>query len=399
MIDFTNTEVAFGMKTNADLQQSRLLFATLSSPRVVGALKNVTLASLALRLPIKGIVKATVFRQFCGGETIEECQHQIDRLAEGQVGAILDYSVEGKAQESDFDRTLRTTNGTIEFAAANADVPFSVFKPTGLGSIAIYEKVSLGQSLSEKEAVAWERTKARYDEIFAKAHELGVLVMVDAEESWIQPAVDELVIHYMKKYNGERALVYNTAQLYRHDRLQQLKDALALAQKEGFVYGVKIVRGAYMEKERERAAKKGYADPIQPNKAATDRDYNAAVDLILNNLDHMAVVFGTHNEQSVKLAAEKMASLNLLPGDPRVFVAQLFGMSDHISFNAAAHGMNVAKYLPFGPVKDVLPYLFRRAEENTSVEGQTGRELSLIQKEFKRRKQAIDHSNSNQPVK
>ena len=388
MIDFTNTEVAFGMKTNADLQQSRLLFATLSSPGVVGAFKNVILAALAMRLPIKSFVKATVFRQFCGGETIEECQHQIDRLAEGQVGAILDYSVEGKAQESDFDRTLRTTIRTMEFAVANADVPFSVFKPTGLGSIDIYEKVSLGQSLSEKEAAAWERTKTRYHGIFAKANELGVPVMVDAEESWIQPAVDELVIHYMKQYNGQRALVYNTAQLYRHDRFQQLKDALALAQKEGFIYGVKIVRGAYMEKERERAARNGYADPIQPNKSATDRDYNASVDLILSNLDHMAVVFGTHNENSIKLAAEKMASLNLLPGDPRVFVAQLFGMSDHISFNAAAHGMNVAKYLPFGPLKDVLPYLFRRAEENTSVEGQTGRELSLIQKEVKRRKHA-----------
>jgi proline dehydrogenase len=388
MIDFTNTKVAFGMKTNADLKQSRLLFASLKSARVVGMLKNITLAALAIRLPIKGIVKATVFRQFCGGETIEECQRQIDRLAKGKVGAILDYSVEGKAEESDFDRTMQTTIETMEFAEANDDVPLSVFKPTGLGNIGIYEKVSLGDKLNETEKVAWAHTKSRYSKIFAKANELGVPVMVDAEESWIQPAVDELVIHYMKKYNGEHALVYNTAQLYRHDRLQQLKDALALAQKEGFIYGVKIVRGAYMEKERERAAKKGYEDPIQPNKAATDSDYNAAVDLILNNLDHMAVVFGTHNEQSIQLAAEKMAALGIPPSDSRVLVAQLFGMSDHISFNAAAYGMNVAKYLPFGPVKDVLPYLFRRAEENTSVEGQTGRELSLIQEEVKRRKQA-----------
>jgi len=388
MIDFTNTEVAFGMKTNADLQQSKLLFSTLSSPNVVSVLKNLTLASLALRLPIKGIVKATVFRQFCGGETIAECQKQIDRLSEGKVGAILDYSVEGKAQESDFDRTLQTTLETIKFAKDNAFVPFGVFKPTGLGSIEIYEKISLGKTLSATEQKAWERTLERFAAVFELANELQVPVMVDAEESWIQQAIDEVVIGFMKTYNRERALVYNTAQLYRHDRLAHLKGSLELAKKENFIYGVKIVRGAYMEKERERAARKGYQDPIQPSKKATDDDYNAAIDLILDHLDHMAVVIGTHNEQSVQRAAEKMKAKNIALNDSRVHVAQLFGMSDHISFNAANLGMNVAKYLPFGPVKDVLPYLFRRAEENTSVEGQTGRELTLIQNEVKRRKSA-----------
>ncbi|CAI8156668.1 MAG: Proline dehydrogenase [Cryomorphaceae bacterium] len=386
MIDFSNTEIAFKMKTNMDLRQSKLLFSTLSSPSVVSALKSMTLASLSLRLPIKGMVKATVFRQFCGGESVGECTPQIARLAEGHVGAILDYSVEGKAQEADFDRTLATTIETLEYAQNNGDVPFGVFKPTGLGSIDIYEKVSLGNPLTQEEQNSWDNTLVRWRRIIEKANELGVPVMIDAEESWIQPAVDDLAIEYMRTYNQGKAIVYNTAQLYRHDRLAQLKDALELAKKEGFIYAVKIVRGAYMEKERERASRMGYASPIQPDKASTDKDYNAALTLILNHLNHMAVVIGTHNENSVALAAELLSEQGYPLDHVHVHVAQLFGMSDHISFNAAAAGLNTAKYLPFGPVRDVLPYLFRRAEENTSVEGQTGRELSLIQKELERRK-------------
>lgn len=386
MIDFSNTEIAFKMKTNMDLRQSKLLFSTLSSPSVVSALKSMTLASLRLHLPIKGLVKATVFRQFCGGESVGECTPQIARLSEGHVGAILDYSVEGKAQEEDFDRTLATTIETLEYAQNNADVPFGVFKPTGLGSMDIYEKVSLGNPLTQEEQKSWDNTLERWRRIIEKANELGVPVMVDAEESWIQPAVDDLAIQYMRTYNQGKAIVYNTAQLYRHDRLAQLTDALELAKNEGFIYAVKIVRGAYMEKERERASRLGYASPIQPDKASTDKDYNAALTLILNHLSHMAVVIGTHNENSVALAATLLSEQGHPLDHAHVHVAQLFGMSDHISFNAAAAGLNTAKYLPFGPVRDVLPYLFRRAEENTSVEGQTGRELSLIQKELKRRK-------------
>lgn len=385
MLDFTNTEVAFAMKTNNDLRQSKLLFSTLSSPSTVGFLKNLTMLSLKAHLPIKGIIKATVFRQFCGGETIPACEPQIQRLAEGNVKAILDYSVEGKASEADFDRTMRTTIETIKFAQNHAHIPFGVFKPTGLGSIEIYAKVSAGETLSEKEAAAWERTKDRWSQIFDAGTAHNVPVMVDAEESWIQPAIDQLCIDFMRQYNREKAMVYNTAQMYRHDRIGQLKDALELAKSEGFIYGVKTVRGAYMEKERARAAKMGYEDPINPTKAATDRDYDAASDLILSNIDHMAGMFGTHNENSVAFVAQRMEELGIAKDDRRVFVAQLFGMSDHISFNAANSGMNVAKYLPFGPVKDVMPYLFRRAEENTSVEGQTGRELNLIQLELGRR--------------
>ena len=388
MIDFTNTEVAFKMKTKNDLRQSKLLFATLSSPQVVQTLKGLTLASLFLKLPIKGIVKATVFRQFCGGESVEECQPQIDRLAEGNVQAILDYSVEGKAEEADFDRTLETTLDTIRFAQNNPGVPFGVFKPTGVGAIEWYEKVSLKQELSAEESESWARVLARWEKIFMLASEMKIPVMIDAEESWIQPVVDELAFRFMAKYNTQTPIVYNTAQLYRHDRLEQLKMALARAKEEGFIYGVKIVRGAYMEKERKRAEAKGYTDPIQPNKAATDRDYNAALELILSNLEHMAVVVGTHNEASIELAATLMTKHSIAFDSQRVYVAQLFGMSDHISFNAANSGLNVAKYLPFGPVKDVLPYLFRRAEENTAVEGQTGRELGLLTKELDRRKNA-----------
>ena len=388
MIDFTNTEVAFKMKTKNDLRQSKLLFATLSSPQVVQTLKGLTLASLFLKLPIKGIVKATVFRQFCGGESVEECQPQIDRLAEGNVQAILDYSVEGKAEEADFDRTLETTLDTIRFAQNNPGVPFGVFKPTGVGAIEWYEKVSLKQELSAEESESWARVLARWEKIFMLASEMKIPVMIDAEESWIQPVVDELAFDFMAKYNTQTPIVYNTAQLYRHDRLDQLKMALTRAKEEGFIYGVKIVRGAYMEKERKRAEAKGYTDPIQPNKAATDRDYNAALELILSNLEHMAVVVGTHNEASIELAATLMTKHSIAFDSQRVYVAQLFGMSDHISFNAANSGLNVAKYLPFGPVKDVLPYLFRRAEENTAVEGQTGRELGLLTKELDRRKNA-----------
>ena len=388
MIDFTNTEVAFKMKTKNDLRQSKLLFATLSSPQVVQTLKGLTLASLFLKLPIKGIVKATVFRQFCGGESVEECQPQIDRLAEGNVQAILDYSVEGKAEEADFDRTLETTLDTIRFAQNNPGVPFGVFKPTGVGAIEWYEKVSLKQELSAEESESWARVLARWEKIFMLASEMKIPVMIDAEESWIQSVVDELAFGFMAKYNTQTPIVYNTAQLYRHDRLEQLKMALARAKEEGFIYGVKIVRGAYMEKERKRAEAKGYTDPIQPNKAATDRDYNAALELILSHIDYMTVVVGTHNEDSVALTATLMRKHGIAFDSRKVYVAQLFGMSDHISFNAANSGLNVAKYLPFGPVKDVLPYLFRRAEENTSVEGQTGRELGLITKELDRRKNA-----------
>ncbi len=385
MIDFSNTETAFKMKTKIDLLQSKLLFSALSSPMVVRILKSFTITALAVKLPIKGILKATVFRQFCGGESVEECREQINRLATMNVGAILDYSVEGKAQEQDFNRTLATTIETLQYAKINDNVSFGVFKPTGLGNINIYEKITQKKQLNRKEKFAWNRTLNRWQTIIEKAAELQIPVMVDSEESWIQPAVDELVIQYMNQYNREMPIVYNTAQLYRHDRFAHLKKALDKAKQNGYIYAVKIVRGAYMEKERKRAKTKGYPSPIHLNKAATDHDYNEALRLVINNIQHMAVVIGTHNEESVQLTARLLEDAKLPLNHQRVHVAQLFGMSDHISFNASHAGLNTVKYLPFGPVRDVLPYLFRRAEENTSVGGQTGRELKLIREELARR--------------
>lgn len=385
MIDFNNTEVAFQMKSGSDLQQSRLLFSSLRSPSMVKVLQQLTLAAFKLRLPITGIIKKTVFRQFCGGESVEDCAGQINRLLEYKVNAILDYSAEGTATEEDWDKAVEITMKTIDYAVNNPGVPFGVFKPTGLGSEEIYTKASEGTPLTPQEMAEWMTVQGRWQTILEYADHHGVPVLVDAEDSWYQPAVDELVLRFMRQYNKEKAMVYNTSQLYRHDRLAHLERMLALAKEEGFIYAVKTVRGAYMEKERERAEEKGYEAPIQPTKEATDRDFDLATTLIINNLDHMSGVIGTHNENSVAHTAALLKEKGLPVNHDKIWIAQLFGMSDHISFNAAAYGLNVAKYLPFGPVKTVMPYLFRRAEENTSVAGQTGRELSLIHKELARR--------------
>lgn len=387
-IDFTNTQTAFALKSDAQLKKARLLFQTIARPGVVDFLQGSVKLSIQIGLPIKGIIKATVFEHFCGGETIEECTTPIAAMYTRGVNAILDYSVEGKANEEDFERTKNTTLKTIAFAQNNPAIPLSVFKPTGLGRIDLYEKVSKRHTLSTKEEQEWQRVRKRYFEIADAAAKAGVPVMVDAEESWIQPAIDDLVEELMHKHNTEKAVVYNTAQLYRWDRLPHLKEALERARNGGYQYGVKIVRGAYMEKERERAKEMGYPDPIQPNKEASDRDYDAAIQLLLENIDITYSVVGTHNEKSSQLVADLLEKNNVEPNNKRVYVAQLYGMSDHISFNMAAAGFNVVKYLPFGPVKDVLPYLFRRAEENTSIAGQTSRELNLINAELKRRKKA-----------
>lgn len=385
-IDFSNTEVAFRLKSSTQLQKARLLFQTIARPGVADFLQGSVNLSIKIGLPIKGIIKATVFEHFCGGETIVECTTPIAAMHTQGVSAILDYSVEGKQNEADFDAIRDTVLQTIVFAKNNPAMPLAVFKPTGVGSMAMYEKVSNNQKLSTKEEAEWKRVKDRYETIVKAAKEANIGVMVDAEESWTQPAIDALVEELMRKYNQERVVVYNTVQMYRWDRLQHLKDAINTARKDGYKYGIKIVRGAYMEKERERAQELGYKDPIQPNKAATDADYNAAVEFVLQNIDIVNLVAGTHNEDSSQLVADAMEKQGVAPSDKRVFVAQLYGMSDHISYNMAHMGYNVAKYLPFGPVKEVLPYLFRRADENTSIAGQTSRELGLITAELKRRK-------------
>ena len=387
-IDFNNTEVAFQNKTNFELRKAHLLFSSLAYPRLVNILKKLTEFALKIKLPIKGIIKATVYKQFVGGETILECDAQIDQLEKQHVGAILDYSAEGKTAESDFDYTTQLTIDTILHAKANSDVPFSVFKPSGLGRFELYEKVASKEELTAQEKEEWQRVLARYEKIAKSSKEHSIPVLIDAEESWIQEPIDSIVTRLMERYNAERALIFNTAQMYRWDRLDHLKSAVIRAKEKGYFYGIKIVRGAYMEKERARAAKRNYKDPIQPTKEATDNDFNSAIDLLLANYETVSTVVATHNAQSTQFCIDKMDEFGISKENPKVYMAQLYGMSDNLSMNVAHDGYNVVKYVPFGPLTDVMPYLFRRAEENTSVKGQTGRELQLIKQELQRRKRS-----------
>ena len=385
MIDFQDTKTAFKLRSNADLRRALFLFSSIGNPTLVKAGSAMALWALRIQLPIKSLVKATVFKQFCGGETIEECTEVIKGMNSAGVQSILDFSIEGKESDYDFDKTTQITIDTILFGANNAGIPLAVLKPTGVGRMGLWVKLSSRQELSEAEKKEWEKVESRIERIYAASIETGIPVMMDAEESWMQDAADDLALNLMKRLNKEKVLVYNTLQMYRHDRLEYLKRILQEAEAEGFNIGVKIVRGAYMEKERLRAKQNGYPSPIQKDKAATDRDYDLAIEQCLQS-PNCSLVAGTHNENSCQKLANAMVSQNMSRDGQRVYFSQLYGMSDNLSFNLALHGFNVAKYLPFGPVKDVMPYLIRRAEENTSVGGQTGRELQLIEKELKRRK-------------
>jgi proline dehydrogenase len=384
---FENTEIAFRNKSKQDLDRAYWLFQIISSNFLTTVGPPITNFALNIGLPIKGLIRATIFRHFCGGETIEGCNRAIHDLATQGVGTILDYSVEGEDSEQVFDHTCEEIIQTVRKAASNpTSIPFSVFKPTGVGAFDLYEKINAGKSLSAEESAAYERAKARIDKICSLCHELDVKVLIDAEHSWVQEVFDQLSLEMMRKYNRQKAIIFNTYQIYRHDKLASLQADYALAQSEGFYLGAKLVRGAYMEIERERAAKMGYQDPIQPNKEATDRDYNAAILFCLDHLDRISFMAGSHNEGSNLVLASEMIKRDLPSNHPQIYFAQLLGMSDHISYNLAASGYNVAKYMPYGPVKSVMPYLFRRAQENTSVAGQTGRELTLLKKEKARRK-------------
>jgi proline dehydrogenase len=384
-LSFDNTQIAFSAKSNADLKQSYWLFKMISSPAMVKFGSAATKAALGLHLPISGVVKATIFKQFCGGENIAECSATIDNLGKFNIGTILDYSVEGKETEKDFERTCLEIIQTVERAAGNQKIPFSVFKTTGIARLSMLEKKSSSKPLSSEEMAEWEAVVKRVDRICAAAHQLKVPVFIDAEESWIQPAIDALALEMMLKYNKERAIVYNTYQLYRKDRYDFLSKNIFEASQQNFFLGAKLVRGAYMEKERERAASQGYPSPIQDSKEATDRDFDRAVALCMENIERVAFCAGTHNEKSSATLVDLMKKKNLSNTDKRIYFSQLLGMSDHISYNLAAQGYCVAKYVPYGPVREVLPYLIRRAQENTSVKGQTGRELSLIIREKERR--------------
>ena len=385
-LSFENTEVAFQSKTTSQLNKSYWLFKLVSNNTLVKISPILLKIAFFLRLPIKELVKRTIFEQFCGGESIETCGQRIKDLAKYQIGTILDYSVEGKSNEEDFNRVTQETIRTILKAKDEKNIPFAVFKTSGLARIELLEKLSNSkEELSKEEKSEYERVKERIKTICSTAYENNVRIFIDAEESWIQDAIDKLATSMMRKFNEEKAIVFNTLQMYRWDRFAYLKQSYADAENGNYFLGLKIVRGAYMEKERERAEEMGYPSPIQKDKKSCDNDYNLALTFCISHIDKIALCAGTHNEESSILLTKLMAENNLLKDDNRVYFSQLLGMSDHISFNLSKHGYNVAKYMPYGPVKDVLPYLIRRAEENTSISGQTGRELALIIKEKNRR--------------
>ena len=387
-LSFENTEIAFQSKSTKQLNKSYWLFKLVSNNTLVKVSPFLLKIAFALRLPIKGLIKQTIFEQFCGGESIENCDKRIQSLAKFNIGTILDYSVEGKSIEDDFNRVTRETTQTILKAKENDNIPFAVFKISGLARLELLEKVSNSKmELNKEEKKEFKRVKERINLICTTAYQNNVRLFIDAEESWIQDAIDEIVISMMRKYNSERAIVFNTLQMYRWDRLAFLKQSYADAENGNYYLGLKIVRGAYLEKERERAKKMGYPSPIQKDKESCDNDYNLALRFCMNHIDKIALCAGTHNEQSSILLTQLMDENNILKNDQRVYFSQLLGMSEHISFNLSNNEYNVAKYMPYGPIKDVLPYLIRRAEENTSIAGQTGRELSLIIKEKKRRAQ------------
>lgn len=385
---FNNTEVAFALKNNKELKRAHFLFKMISKPTLVKLGSGLANFAIKTHLPVTGLIRSTVFDHFCGGISEEDCLSVVDRMyKEGRVASVLDYSVEGKETEEQFDAALNMTLKTIEIAKGRPnEIPFAVFKPTGFGRFDMFVKKGENKEFTPEEQKEWERILYRFNIACKYAYDNDVLLLIDAEHSWMQDAADEICLDMMRKYNKEKAIIYNTAQLYRWDRLQYLKDLHAIAVKEGFYVGMKVVRGAYMEVERERAAQKGYKSPICVDKQATDVNYNAAITFMVDHIDTMALFAGTHNENSSYLLIDLMQEHNIAHNDKRLFFGQLYGMSDNISFNLAKANYNVAKYLPFGPVRDVIPYLIRRAEENTSVKGQTNRELDLIVTEMKRRK-------------
>ncbi|MDX8571569.1 proline dehydrogenase family protein [Elizabethkingia sp. HX QKY] len=384
---FDNTQIAFADKTTDQLRKAYWMFKGIENPTLTNLGVSMLNFTVKNNFPfVDGIVKKTLFEQFCGGETREESIQAVNKLWKRGVGSIFDYSVEGKEDEESFDKICNEIKDIIKFSKGNPAIPFVVFKPTAFGRIDLYEEVGKGRELTTSEKEEWECVRTRFDEVCKLCHENNIKVMVDAEESWMQDAADHLTEEMMEKYNKETPIVWNTIQMYRTFRLEYMEGHLQRAREKGYFIGYKIVRGAYMEKERDRAIRMGYPSPIQPTKQATDDNYNAGIDFIMGHQDIVSAFFGTHNEKSTELIMDKMKAAGLSNDSSHVYFGQLYGMSDNITFYLSSLHYNVAKYLPYGPVKDVVPYLTRRAQENTSVAGQTGRELSLIQKEIERRK-------------
>lgn len=388
MISFDNTEIAFKSKSNRDLKRAYWLFKAVGNRVFVKFGKWATKVAFKLHLPIKGIIKKTIFHQFCGGETVEGSIATSNAIGEYNVKTILDYSIEGKTLDKDFDATVREIIETIQAGQSNKNIPFAVFKMTGICLFSVMEKANDNPSkLASADLEKYKQFISRVDQICNAAHRCKVPVFIDAEESWIQDTIDRIAKEMMLRYNKESAIVYNTVQMYRHDRLAFLESEIAAARADQHFLGVKIVRGAYMEKERNRAKENGYPSPIQETKEASDTDFDKALHLAVEHLDIVAICSGSHNEKSALVLTELMAEKGLSNNHPSIYFAQLLGMSDHISFNLAHAGYNVGKYVPYGPVQEVMPYLLRRADENTSVAGQTSRELALITRERNRRKE------------
>ncbi len=385
-ISFENTQVAFQYKDNAALRKANFIFSLVNHRWISSLATGSVKLALKLHLPVESLIKSTVFDHFCAGESLEKCDDEIEQLGKFGVGTILDYSVEGEKSESSFDQTMKEILRTIEKAGRVKNIPFSVFKVTGLASSDLLTKIHSKQQLTEEEEKAFGRARNRVDRICAMAHAHKVPILVDAEETWIQDPIDALSYEMMQRYNLEKAIVFNTFQLYRTASLKNLQHAFQMATTHQFYLGAKVVRGAYMEKERARAEEMNYASPIHSDKEATDNAFNQALTFCVENNQRISVMCGSHNEYSNQYLTVLMEKSNLKNTDERIWFAQLYGMSDNISFNLAKAGYKVAKYVPYGPVRSVMPYLLRRASENTSVAGQSSRELVMIQKELARRK-------------
>jgi proline dehydrogenase len=386
MLNFDNTEHAFAYKRAGDLRKARFLFKSIGNPWLTKIGVGLTNFAFKIGLPIKAILKKTIYEQFVGGEQLQEASKTAEIIYKYGVGVILDYGVEGKKTEEEFDASRNSFLEAITFAKGKPHIPFVSIKVTGLGRFALLQKLDEGKTLDDVEKLEYNRIEARLNELCGTAVQCGVMLLIDAEETWVQEPVDALALKMMMTYNKQKAFIFNTYQMYRHDRLEWIKKEHLLTKAAGIILGAKLVRGAYMEKERIRAEQQNYSSPIQSTKEATDNDYNEAVQYCINNHQTVSTFIGTHNEASCYLGAELMQKNALPANSDKVYFSQLYGMSDNISFNLAHAGYNVSKYLPYGLVEDVVPYLMRRAQENTSVKGQTGRELNLITKELQRRK-------------
>jgi proline dehydrogenase len=391
-LSFDNLQVAFASKSDAALKKMHLIFTAMNNQLAVKVGVKLAKWALDLRLPVKGVIIKTVFGHFCGGGSIEECSSSILELQQYGIGSILDYSVEGEDNEHDFDQTRDEILRTIHYAATSSSMPFAVFKVSGIGDHKIMSKFQKKKPLSDSEKASFERTRGRVDQLCEAAYKCKIKILIDGEESWFQDVIDLLADQAMEKYNRQTAVVYNTYQMYRKDMLRKLRDAHHQAVAGSYFLGAKLVRGAYLEKETKRSAKKNYPNPLHPDKEATDQAYNEALQFCINNKQRVFLVSGTHNELSNIILPELMSLHGLKPDDKRIYFAQLYGMSDHISYNLAKAGYNVAKYMPYGPVEAVMPYLSRRAAENTSMAGQTSRELKLIKLELNRRKAVVSQN-------